>query len=516
MTVDRTRLGVVAEFFQPRVLSMLFLGFSAGIPLLLIFSSLSLWLREAGLDRTAVTMFSWAALGYGFKFVWAPLIDQLPLPVLTRWLGQRRSWLLAAQLAIVAAILWMSSTDPAASDSRLVWLAAAAVMLGFSAATQDIVIDAYRIESARPELQALMSATYVAGYRLGMIVAGAGSLYLADWYGSSSGSYDFGAWRDTYRLMAAVMLVGIVTTLVVTEPERPEGQVRLERSADYLRFLLVFVLGVAAMIAVFVLSSDGAVLYQAVIAQWVGNEALAGLLVGLPRLALALAVALGTANLLVKVGVVPGEMVERTYLRPLKEFFQRYGLSLALWVLLLIGLYRISDIVLGVVSNVFYQDLGYSKTQIANASKFFGLIMTILGGFVGGLMAVRFGVIRMLLLGAILAAGTNLLFMILALVGKDLVWLYLVISIDNLSAGIATAAFVAFLSSLTNVSFTAMQYAVFSSLFSLVPKAFGGYSGAMVDSLGYPAFFLLTTLLGVPVLVLVLGISRRIEIGGNQ
>lgn len=516
MTPGTPRPAAAAEIFQPRVLSMLFLGFSAGIPLLLIFSSLSLWLREAGLERSAVTMFSWAALGYGFKFVWAPLIDQLPLPLLTRWLGQRRSWLLVAQLAIAAAILAMSSTDPAGADYRLAWLAAAAVMLGFSAATQDIVIDAYRIESARPELQALMSATYVAGYRVGMVVSGAGSLYLADWFGSSSGSYDFGAWRDTYRLMACVMGVGIVTTLLVREPERPEGQVRLERSADYLRFVLVFLLGVSALIAVYVLSSGFAAWFKAVSAEWIGNQALAGLLVEVPRLALALAAALASAQLLVRFGMVPGAMVERTYLRPVKDFFQRYGLSLALWLLLLIGFYRISDIVLGVVSNVFYQDMGYSKIEIANASKFFGLIMTILGGFVGGLMALRFGVIRVLLIGAVLAAVTNLLFMLLAMIGYDLFWLYLVISIDNLSAGIASAAFVAFLSSLTNVSFTAMQYAIFSSLFALVPKGLGGYSGAMVDALGYPVFFLVTTLLGVPVLLLVAGVARRLEIKPAQ
>ncbi len=516
MTSPAPRRAAVAEFFQPRVLSMLFLGFSAGLPLLLIFSSLSLWLREAGIDRATVTMFSWAALGYSFKYVWAPLIDQLPLPLLTAWLGRRRSWLLVAQLTVAVAILWMAAVDPSASEANLTWLAAAAVLLGFSSATQDIVIDALRIESARPELQALMSATYVAGYRIGMVVSGAGSLYLADWLGSSSGAYDYAAWRDTYRLMACVMGVGIVTTLLVREPDRPVSSVKLERGADYLRFLLVFVLGVTVLVGVYVLSGDAATAVKLLLFELSGNSALAGLLVEGPRLALAVIAAVGVAAALVWTGAVPFTTVERTYVRPIADFFERYGLSLALWLLLLVGLYRISDIVLGAVSNVFYEDLGFSKTEIADASKFFGLIMTILGGFAGGLLTVRFGVIRILMIGAILAAATNLLFMLLAVIGHDLLWLYLVVSIDNLSAGIATAAFIAFLSSLTNVSFTAMQYAIFSSLFSMLPKVLGGYSGAMVDALGYPTFFLTTTLMGVPVLLLVLGVARRFEIGRDQ
>ena len=204
-------------------------------------------------------------------------------------------------------------------------------------------------------------------------------------------------------------------------------------------------------------------------------------------------------------------MLERTYYAPVRDFFRRYGWSLA-WILLaLIGIYRISDIVLGVISNLFYQDLGFSKSEIAGVVKTFGLLMTIAGGFVGGLLAVRFGVIRTLLLGAVLSAATNLLFMLLAVVGYDLTWLYVVISADNLSAGIASAAFVAFLSSLTNISFTAMQYAIFSSLMTLLPKLLGGYSGSMVDAVGYPVFFLFTAVIGLPVIWLILVIAKRPE-----
>ncbi|MGD8418859.1 MAG: MFS transporter, partial [Gammaproteobacteria bacterium] len=233
------------------------------------------------------------------------------------------------------------------------------------------------------------------------------------------------------------------------------------------------------------------------------------------RLVLALGGAWLLAMGLVASGAVDRDIVEHTYLKPVRDFFARYGWSLA-WILLaLIGLYRISDIVLGVIANLFYQDLGFSKSEIAGVVKTFGLLMTIVGGFVGGLLALRFGVLRILTLGALLSAATNLLFMWLAGVGNDIVGLYLVISADNLSAGIASAAFVAFLSSLTNVSFTAMQYAIFSSLMTLIPKLLGGYSGSMVDAMGYPSFFLLTALLGLPVLALIALASKRLRLHGD-
>ena len=495
-----------------RVLTMLFLGFSAGIPLLLIFSSLSLWLREAGAERAAVTYFSWAALGYSFKFVWAPLVDQLPVPLLTRLLGRRRAWILVAQGAIILAIIGMASINPAASDSSLAWMALAAVLLGFSSATQDIVIDAYRIESAPVDLQALMSATYIAGYRIGMLAAGAGSLFLADWFGTSTEVYVYHAWQWTYWTMALAMLVGVVTTLVMPEPEPSATSVHLIGNRDYARFMLLFALSIAAFVTFFFFSGGVVDQAKSALAQSAAMALPAAFLIEALRLATALIFAWLAAMLLVRAGLVDYALVEQTYLAPVRDFFHRYGWSLA-WILLaLIGVYRISDIVLGVISNVFYQDLGFSKSEIAGVVKTFGVLMTIAGGFIGGLLAIRFGVIRVLFLGAVLSAATNLLFMLLAGVGYDMAWLYIVISADNLSAGIASAAFVAFLSSLTNVSFTAMQYAIFSSLMTLLPKLLGGYSGSMVDAMGYPAFFLLTAVLGIPVLILIVITARRFEI----
>ena len=204
---------------HPRVITMLFFGFSAGIPLLLIFSSLGLWLREAGVERTAVTFFSWAALGYSFKFVWAPIVDFLPLPFLNKYLGRRRSWIFVSQIAVILSILLMGITDPASGNTELKIMALAAVALGFSSATQDIVIDAYRIESAPIKLQALMSSTYIAGYRIGMIISGAGSLFIASHFGSEINSYNYEAWKITYFIMAVFMLVGIATTLIINEPK---------------------------------------------------------------------------------------------------------------------------------------------------------------------------------------------------------------------------------------------------------------------------------------------------------
>jgi PAT family beta-lactamase induction signal transducer AmpG len=504
-------LETTRAFTHPRVITMLFLGFSAGIPLLLIFSSLSLWLREAGVERSAVTFFSWAALGYSFKFVWAPLIDQLPLPGLTRVLGRRRAWMLVAQLSIIGAILLMASINPQAGSSGLTMMALAAVLLGFSSATQDIVIDAYRIESADIKLQALMSATYIVGYRSAMLVAGAGSLFLATWFGSSNEAYVYQAWQYTYGAMAIFMLVGIVTTLKIKEPDSRSADSLIETGADHGRFLMMFVLAMTGFVSCFYFSSDIASSTKVALADFLGNSNLAGFLVECLRLVVAIGIAWTLVVVLVKTRVVRGQMVERSYLMPVRDYFARYGLTLAWLLLALVGLYRISDIVLGVISNVFYYDLGYSKAEIGKAVWIFGVLMTIVGGLVGGLLSMRFGVMRILFLGALLSAATNLLFMILATIGYDITWLYIVISADNLSAGLASAAFIAFLSSLTNISFTATQYAIFSSLMTLLPKLLGGYSGTMVDAIGYSNFFLLTALMGIPVLLLIMAAARRSE-----
>ena len=483
------------------IASLGLLGFSAGIPILLIFSTLSLWLNEAGVAKSAVTYFSWAALGYSFKFIWAPVVDSLPLPLLSRWLGRRRGWLLLSQMAVIGAILAMAGVDPAQS---LQTMAMACVMLGFASATQDIVIDTYRIECAGKDQQALLSSSYIAGYRIGMVVAGAGALYLADLFGSAPEHYLYSAWRHTYQIMALTMAVGVLTTLSIAEPRQGDhGHSYPYSAAAYARFFALFVLSVMALIGVFRFFPS-----------WDNGSGEAGrlqvFLADAAMLLCALGAAIAVGLIGARSGLADAQMVKKNYLEPVADFLKRYGRQ-ALWILLLIGFYRVSDIVMGVMANLFYQDLGFSKTEIAGVTKVFGLLMTIAGSFIGGFLALKVGIMRMLLTGAILAAATNIAFAWLAGATADIRALTLVIAADNLSAGLAVAAFVAWLSSLTAVSFTATQYALFSSAMTLFPKLLGGYSGNLVEQIGYAPFFLLTAVMGVPVIALILFLQKRLS-----
>ena len=491
-------------YLDRRAIIMLFLGFVAGIPILLIFSSLSLWLREAGIDRTVVTMFSWAALGYAFKFIWAPLIDAVPLPILTKWLGRRRSWILVSQIMIIAAICIMASVNPAVEGS-LFLMAVGAVLLGFSSATQDIVIDAYRIELAPPSLQAVLSAMYVTGYRLGMIVAGAGALYLADYFGSTEAFYSYEAWRNTYWIMAGVMSVGVITTLVIHEPVTKQVLVERETS-DYTRLVLVFAISVIGFVIVF--ANMGSLFPKT-------ESVLFGFSLEVSRMVVSLAAAVAIGYGLVKANLVDAEFARVTWVEPIADFFRRYGKK-ALLLLALIGLYRISDIVAGVISNVFYQDMDFTKVDIANAVKLVGVVMAIAGGFLGGILAQKMRIMRAMMVGAILACVTNLLFILLTYHPGSLPYMYLAVILDNLAAGLASAVFIAFLSALTSIRFTAVQYSIFSSLMTLLPKVIGGYSGAIVDSTSYPFFFMFTFAIGIPILALIYYVDKYIVIGGND
>ncbi len=491
-------------YLDHRAIIVLFLGFAAGVPILLIFSSLGLWLREAGIDRSTVTMFSWAALGYSFKFIWAPLIDAVPLPILTKLLGRRRAWMLVAQIGVITAILIMASVNPI-DESVLTIMAMGAVLLGFSSATQDIVIDAYRIELAPPSLQPILSAMYTTGYRIGMIVAGAGALYLADFFGSTEVAYSYEAWRNTYWIMAGVMGVGVLTTLLIYEPKSMQKQ--LERPVlDYARLVMVFLIAVIAFISTFIYF--GKVLPEV-------DGAIFNFLIEIVHMLTSLIAAFFTGWVMVLLGVVRKEAAQQTWIEPIADFFNRYGKK-TLLLLALIGLYRISDIVAGVISNVFYQDMGFSKTQIATAVKLVGVWVTIIGGFLGGLLAQRMPIMRTMMIGAILACITNLLFVMLTYFPGNLTAMYIAVIGDNLAAGLASAVFIAFLSALTSIRFTAVQYAIFSSLMTLLPKVLGGYSGSIVDSMGYPFFFTFCCLIGVPILLLVYLVDKKLAIGEND
>ncbi len=425
-------------YAEPASLRMLALGFSAGLPLLLVLGTLSFRLREAGIDRTTIGYLSWVGLAYGLKWLWAPLVDRLPLPGLTRWLGWRRSWLLLAQVGVVVGLLGMGHFNP---QEDLHALVACAMLTAFSSATQDIALDAFRIESAAVTRQAALAACYQTGYRLAMIWAGAGGLWLtaqAEALGVATAStaatpspYQNAAWQWAYSVMAASMGVGLLTVLACAEPARREG-VRSQSIGEWLKSALV---------------------------------------------------------------------------EPFLDFVQRYRWQ-AVLILSLIAIYRISDVVMGIMANPFYVDMGYTKTEVATVSKVYGVIMTLTGAFVGGAMALRLGVMRVLMLGAALSLGGNLLFAWLAGQGHNLNGLIWVVSADNLASGIASAAFIAFLSSLTNVRYSATQYALFSSLMLLAPKWLAGFSGRFVDAHGYAPFFLSTAALSLPVLVLVFFTAR--------
>ena len=502
----RTWAEVYLAFKNPKVISLLFLGLSAGIPILLIFSTLSVWLREAGVSRTTIGFFSWAALGYAFKFIWAPLIDKLPVPVLSHLMGRRRAWLLISQFLIILSLLLMSMSDP---NQSLSTLAIFTVSLGFSAATQDIVIDAYRIEVADVDLQGVMSSAYIMGYRIGMLVAGAGALELAGFFDGGNG-YSLIVWSKTYMAMAAVMGVGVMTTCIISEPKTSGQDDRhLKTITDYLRFLGCFLFVVGAFIWIFFISAD--LIGETKInltKNIVMAPQLASFLAETLRLCVAVAVATALGYVLVVIKLVPKQVITETYLGPFKDFFRRYGKT-ALLILALISTYRIADIIMGVMANVFYMDLGFDKQEIGRVSKGFGLIMMLAGGFLGGALAIRYGVMKALMVGALLAAASNLLFALLANIGNDIMALIIVISVDNLSAGIASAAFVAYLSSLTSASFTASQYALFSSIMVLLPKILAGYSGIMVESMGYEMFFIVTAATGIPVLALIYLVSKQ-------
>lgn len=491
-------------YFNKQSVALLFLGFSAGIPILLIFSSLGLWLREAGIDRATVTMFSWAALGYSFKFIWAPLVDALPLPILTRLLGRRRSWLLFTQILVITALVLMAMTNPQSGEAMLSIMAAGAVLLGFSSASQDIVIDAYRIESAPADMQPALSATYVMGYRIGMIVSGAGVLYLADFFGSMMEAYSYLAWQKTYLIMAAVMGIGILTTLVISEPKTVVKPIT-QTSKNDLRLVVVFILSVLAFILVF--RGMGSILPET-------DDVLLQFVYGTVRFMLSI-IAFGLASFgLVQAKIAPKEMVIKTWVDPMVDFFHRYGQK-AVLLLVLIGLYRISDIIAGNISNIFYQDLGFSKTQIADAVKVVGVVASIAGGFVGGWLAQKINIIKAMSLGAILACTTNLLFIFLFYT-PTVPMMYFAVITDNLAAGLASTVFIAFLSALTSIRFTAVQYALFSSLMTLLPKLIGGYSGSIVDATNYAFFFGFTFVIGIPVLLLIYLVNKHIDINQPQ
>lgn len=435
-------LEALAAYKHPRVLAMLFLGFSAGLPFMLVFSTLSAWLREVGIERATIGMLSWVGIIYSIKFFWAPVVDRLPLPVLHRLLGRRRSWMLLAQVGIAVGLFNMAHLNPV---GHLAAMAALALLVAFSSATQDIAIDAWRIEAVPQPMQGVMAAAYQLGYRIAIMVGSAGALWIAADHG----------WMAAYTAMAAMVGVGILTTLVIAEPET-----RIER------FSLA---------------------HEQRVVDWVERKA-------------------HWPDSLRQVG----SWFVGAVVCPFVDFFTRYGTKLAVLMLAFIASYRLTDFTMGVMANPFYLDVGYTLKEIAAVAKLFGLVSSIVGVVLGGLAVARLGMVKSLAFGSLAVIASNLMFMTLAFQDDpSITGLAIVVSADNLAMGIAGTALIAYLSSLTTASYTATQYALFSSMYALPGKLLMGTSGFVVDAVGYPWFFVYTSTLGIPALVMLYFLVRQ-------
>ncbi|HEV8679954.1 MAG TPA: AmpG family muropeptide MFS transporter [Stellaceae bacterium] len=426
--IDRNGwLEALAVYRRPRLVAILLMGFSSGLPLALTGATLSLRLADLGVSLTAIGLFTLVRFSYSCKFLWSPLIDRLPLPGITARLGRRRGWALAIQLALALAILALGFTDPTASP----WSTAiAAIVVAFLSASQDIVIDAYRIELLRPEEQGAGAAATQWGYRFGMIASGAGALYAAS----------FGGWTFAYVLMAVLMLVGMATVWLTPEP-----------------------------------SATGAL------------EPLPGATAGARARA----------------------WIARAVVAPFVDMFRRGGVAGAVLILLFVVLYKVGDAIAGSVSGPFYLALGFSKLEIATVAKVYGVVATLVGVAIGGAMVLRFGVFRALLIGGVLQLLSNVTYVMQVWAGHDVAMLAVTIGVENLTSGMGSAAFVAYLSGLCNLAFTATQYALLSSLATTGVNILSASGGYLAETLGWVPFFLLSMAMAVPGLLLLLWLMRN-------
>ncbi|MBM3524417.1 MAG: AmpG family muropeptide MFS transporter [Alphaproteobacteria bacterium] len=410
----------LSVYLRPRLLAVLFMGFSSGLPLPLTFGTLTFWLAESGVSRTTIGMLTLVGTAYSLKFLWAPLVDRLPLGPITTLLGRRRGWAVVTQALLALAILALGMTDPRVDP----WSTAlVAVVIAFLSATQDIVIDAYRIELLTREEQGAGAAATQWGYRFGMIVSSAGALYAAE----------FGGWRVAFAIMAACMLVGMVTVLMTREPQA---------------------------------SSDVAAQPSAGIAAWI-TTAVVG---------------------------------------PFGEFMRRPGW---LAVLVFVVLYKFGDALAGAMANPFYVAMGFTRLEVANISKIFGVVATLAGVAAGGLLVHRQGLGRALIICGVLQAVSNLMYVVQALVGHNVPLLTATIGIENFAGGMGSAAFVAYLSGLCNIAYTATQYALLSSLATVGRTTLSASGGWLSLQLDWPLFFALTTLAAVPGIAMAVWVMRR-------
>ena len=541
----KSLLKTLAFFGERRSLVMLGLGFASGLPFMLIFDTLSLWLRDAGLSLAVIGFFSLATLSFSFKFLWAPLIDRAKVPILHGWLGHRRAWMLVCQLVIILGLLAISGLNPAAN---LPLMALVAVVVGFTTATQDIVIDAWRIEVVDTERQGQMAVAVQWGYRGAMIMAGAVPLLLAERFN----------WNISYLCMAIAMLIGVLATLYAPReqvhairPIHTDGvdQPKALEIGEWLVRLAILLVG--ALLIGSGLSGDAGLLSKIV-----GGPALEeawkakpnGVWLQLVGVLIGLAVVVIAACPVPKVPTKPGVYLSTALGSPLREFMTRFA-GVAGLILATICVYRVSDFVLNIM-NPFYRDMGFTLTEIAEIRKVFGIIASMAGVFLGGVIVARLGLMKALIIGAFAQPISNLMFAVLAMSGHNTGMLFAAICIDNLAGGVAGTALIAYMSSLTTAGFTATQYALFSSLYALPGKLIASQSGRIVEAsaqaaehggvtaplkglftrlspesftaagskldvsaqamaAGYTAFFIYTALIGVVAIILSFAVAAR-------
>lgn len=416
--------GTVLLFIQPRMIAVAILGVTAGLPLALTGSVLTAWMTEAGVSLGSIGLIALVGLSYNFKFLWAPVIDQLPLPPLTTWLGRRRGWLIFCQMALMAAVVALGTADPL---NHALLTAGLAVLVAFLSASQDIVIDAYRIERLSAAEQGVGASTYIYGYRVGMLISGGGALILAD-------SLD---WFWVYVAMAACVSVGVVTVLLSREPE---------------------------------------------------GSAFADMPAGLTG------------------GQQIGHWLSVAVVAPFREFTGRPTWAA---ILLFIVFYKFCDAFAGIMATPFYLQIGFSKTEIGVIAKGIGLAATLGGVFIGALMVARLNILLALLICGVLQGLSNLMFAYLATAGHDLGLLTLTIAVENLTGGMGTAVFVAYISQLAHINFTATQFSLLSSLAAVGRTVLSSGSGFAAEALDWIWFFALSTALAVPGLLILWWLMRQ-------
>lgn len=418
-------LSLKQAFAQPAALTLFFFGFASGLPFLLVGGTLSVWLKETGVSLENIGLFSLAGLSYSLKFLWSPLLDQITLPILGR-MGKRKSWLFAAQWLLGMSLFCMAMLTPV--PEHLPLFVAVTALAAFAGATQDVVIDAYRIEIAPPEVQGALAATYSLGYRLALLLSGAFALFLADQI----------PWSKVYLLMTALVVVLMVITMFSREPQHAKSTPRTLK-----------------------------------------------------------------------------ETLREGVIGPFQDFFSRFAGITGVMLLCFIGWFKISDQMLGVVALPFYLDCGFSKTDVALVSKLFGVWIGIAGAFAGGASVVRLGIQNTLLTGILIGAVSNLLYLLLAHFPGNLAIFTLVIGGENLSGGFLGTAAVAYLSALVNQRYTATQYALFSSIITLPGKVLAGLSGYLVTAMGYPGFFVLSSVIVVPAIGMYFWLRNRVTLSSK-